>query len=171
MKELYDDVIKTFQELGNKQANAMVICHSFGFNGFKRWHRRRAKKYDNIAIALANELFDNFSKKASFAVMPCLYTAESMKEHLAAWNNCLENTISYFVDISKKFFELTGVINCYIKKALKHLRKDREKIRRWYARFDSANWSVHDMHTVDDKIHAKEKKREGKHAGKNINTY
>lgn len=94
-----------------------------------------------------------------------------MKEHLAAWDTCLEHAITALIDLSKRFFNNTGGLNCYIEKAICCLVKDREKTRRWYARFAGTNWSTHDMHYVDDALHAKEKKKEGKHAGKDHNPY
>ena len=89
-------------------------------------------------------------------------SAESLKEHLAAWDSELDHCTIALIDLSKQFFDKTGLINCYVKKALCHVRKDREKIRRWYARFTESNWSAHDMHYVDDALHSKEKSKEGK---------
>jgi len=172
MKELYDVCIKLFKELMLKHESAMMICQSIGYNGFKRWHRRRAKKFFCWAIGLENELFDNYRKTPTLAIMPSTYSAESLKEHLAAWDACLEHGITALIDISKQFIDRTGLPNCHVKCAIKCLAKDREKTRRWYARFTDSNWSAHDTHIVDDMLHAKEKRKEGgDHAGKTHNPY
>lgn len=166
MKEQYDITIKLLKELAAKNECAMVLCHSIGYNGFKRWHRRRIKKFNRLAIGLTNELFDNYRKVPNVTAISSMYSVNSLQEHLAAWDHELEKAIITLTDNSKKFFELSGKINCFIDKAICRLVKDREKVRRWYARMAEGNWSSHDMHYVDDYLHKKEKKREGKkHAG------
>ena len=172
MKELYDIAIKLMRELMLKHECAMVICQAIGFNGFKRWHRHRSKKFMCWGIGLANELFDNYRKSAAFTSMPGAYTASSLQEHLASWDSCLEKAIQEFADLSKQFLEKTGQLNCFIEKALCCLQKDREKTRRWFTRFQESNWSSHDMHYVDDALHEKEKKKEKKeHARKAHDPY
>ena len=172
MKELYDSSIKICKDLMRKHESAMAICQSLGFNGFKRWHRRRTNKYYCWAIGLANELFDNYWKTANLDSMASSYTATSLQEHLAAWDNVLEKALLALIDISCQFAQKTGMTNCYVVSAIKCIQKDREKTRRWYARFTAANWSAHDMHRVDDDLHAKEKaKEEHDHAGKVNNPY
>ena len=174
MKELYDSAIKLFKELMLKHEGAMVICQSLGYNGFKRWHRRRSKKFHCYSIGLVNELFDNYRKQANIAAMPSTYSASSLQEHLASWDHCLETTLMTLIDISKQFIDKTGLVNCYIECAIRCCAKDREKTRRWYARFNEANWSAHDMHYIDDALHIHEKYKEEKeesHAGKANNPY
>ena len=170
MKEIYDEAIKLFKELEHKNECAMVICHSMGYNGLKRWHRRRSKIAHCYAIDLANELFDNHRKQANVAFMPNLYTSTSLKEHLAQWDGCLETAITSLGRLSKQFLEKTGFMNACFEKAACKLLKDREKVRRWFNRFEETNWSAHDIHYVDVMLHEKEKKKEG-HAKKNKNPY
>jgi hypothetical protein len=160
VKELYDGIIKVFKELTFKHEAAMSICQSLGYNGFKRRHRRRSKKFLCLEIALANELFDNYRKQVGLTSIPGTYSASSLQEHLAAWDHVLETNIIALIDLSKQFFDRTGLMNRHVKTALCCLQKDREKIRRWYARFTESNWSSIDTHCVDDALHEHEKKKE-----------
>jgi len=70
MKELYDAAIKLLKEMCLKHECAMIVCQSIGFNGFKRWHRRRSKKFHCWSIGMSNDLFDFYRKTPTVAVMP-----------------------------------------------------------------------------------------------------
>ena len=149
----------------------MIICQSIGYNGFKRWHRRRVKKFKCWSVGLENELFDNYRKQPNISTMPSMYSPTGLKEHLLSWDSCLENALGQLCKLSFKFLEATGVINCFIKKAICRLQKDREKVRRWYHRFEECNWSAHDIHVLDMFLHEHERKKEKKGAKKDKNPY
>ena len=162
MKELYDSIIKVLKELEVKNENAMIICHSLGYNGFKRWHRRRTKMFKCWAIQLANDLFDNYRAKAIVPTTNASYSIMSLKEHLAEWDKFLEISLISLTEKNKDFFDSTGTMSCVLKKAIHQLQKDREKVRRWFTRFSETNWSAHDVHVVDYFIHEHERKQEKK---------
>jgi hypothetical protein len=140
----------------------MVLCQSWGLNGFKRRYRRRARHFLNWKLLLENELFDKYRFAAMAVPESVPYTATTFKDHLANWDKFLETNIKKIGDLSKQLFNLTGVENCIVKKAICCLLKDYEKTGRWYRRFNEQNFALHDLHMVDDMLHCHEKKKEKK---------
>ncbi|GHV84300.1 hypothetical protein AGMMS50212_16400 [Spirochaetia bacterium] len=162
MLELYKKIIVILEAMRQMNEQAMVFCQSAGFNGFKRWHRRRARKAECRKLQLLNELYDKYRERALFSFQAVSYSATGLKEHLAAWDALLESKIENVAEWNKEAFTATGSINRTGKKVLCCLLKDREKTGRWYKRFESTGWSVHDMHVLDDHLHEHEKKKEKK---------
>ena len=161
MKELHDNTIKLFDELMQKHRCAMAYCQSWGFNGFKRWHRRRSKKFLCLAIGIMNDLFDRHWEVAETAISPAPYHATDLINHLEKWAGVLDKALAFLATLNKKYFDANGTENRLVKEAIHRLMKDREKARRWHKRFLFTK-SEHDMHVLDDKLYRHEKRREKK---------
>ena len=163
MQELYNSVIKLFCQLSKSYKDAMVLCHSWGYNGFKRKYRRRARFFHNWEICLMNELIDKYRMTPATTHNPVPYDKPTkFEEHFPLWDAFLKSSIDSLVGFSKKFIDQVGVENCVLKDALSCLVHDYEKTGRYHKRFDEMGWNKHDMHIVDDLLHAKEKELEEK---------
>lgn len=141
-------------------ALAMRAAHVMGYNGFKRWHRCRAREFVSLVLALENELYDRFNIVPKFDWEKVEYLPESLKEHLRHWESSAFDGIKSLGEASRLLFDETGMRSCVIEKALKVLSKDHEHIARLRERFEESDWLTFDVHAIDDKLHRKFKKKE-----------
>jgi len=162
MQELYNSICKLLCQLIRSYNDAMILCQSWGFNGFKRKYRYLSHHLFNWKLCLENELFDKYRVIVSgnYGSMP--YEPRSFKDHFTQWDKFLKENIDTLIGISKQFIDLTGFENCTIKDIVKCLLKDYEKVGRYIKRFNEAGWNPIDMHNVDDCLHEKMKKKEKK---------
>lgn len=160
VRALYDTAHKVISVHARLNALAMSAMQSLGYNGFKRWHRCRAKELFALDIELANEFIDRFRIKGDFKEYELSYSPSGMEEHLKAWESALMDGIQELGKAGKDYYELSGMEGCAIKKALEILAKDYRKAGRLLRRFNESDWLSLDMHSVDDKLHKKYKKME-----------
>jgi hypothetical protein len=140
----------------------MVLCQSWGLNGFKRKYRRMARHFLNWKLLLENELFDKYRLPAMATPEAVPYTAKDFKNHLLNWDTFLDTNIKAIAKLNRQLFDITSVENCIIEKALCCLYKNREKTGRYFRRFEEQSFNLHDIHRVDDDLHCHEKKKEEK---------
>lgn len=161
--ELYSDIIKLLKE--NEQLNeiSMSLLQSMGYNGFKRWHRYRARQFHECILRLNNELFDRFHKTVRIEEKTLTYASASMNAHLMNWKEKLADSMEKLGMYAKEYLNITGAENKILCHALHMMARDYEKVCRYYDRFADGDWLVHDMHIVDDMIHYRYKKKEDKH--------
>lgn len=145
---------------------AMTATQSLGYNGFKRWHRCRSRKFFELKICLANELFDKFRIVANFKDYEVNYSPASIEEHLKSWESAIMEAIQELGTINKDYFELTGISCGMVERAMCKMVRDYEKIGRLIKRFTESDWLTLDMHIVDDKLHEKYKAKEEKYGYK-----
>ena len=139
---------------------AMTATQSLGYNGFKRWHRCRSRKFFELKICLANELYDKFRIVANFKDYEVNYAPASIEEHLKSWESAILEAIEELGTINKDYFELTGISCGMVECAMCKMVRDYEKIGRLIKRFTESDWLTLDMHIVDDKLHKKYKCKE-----------
>ena len=161
MKHIYKRVDEILSSNIEFNKNAMISMQALGFNGFKRMHRVLSKNYLCLQIELANDLFDKYRAKEGFANTPITYCPSTMREHLATWDSRLEADLKALGELNKEHFNMIGITNSVIEKAISCLRHKHVKVYRWYKRFEETTWSAHDMHTVDQYLHDKYKSIEG----------
>ncbi len=163
---LYNRMITILLETACLNECAMVVLHSKGYNGFKRWHRYRSREFREFVICLDNELFDKFHKTVKHEPVSISYAPANMNSHLVNWKEKLATAIHDLGECNKEYFALTGTTNCIVEDAIHILTRDYEKACRYYERFSEGDWLAHDMHVVDDIIHYKYKKKEEEHGYK-----
>jgi len=161
MREIYNDIASVLCEHKHINENAMAICQSLGYNGFKRMHRCLSKDLYCLEIDLVNNYFDKYRDVFTIPHTDVNYAPKSLEQHLEWWDKKLLDGIQRLGEANKKHFDKLGVGNCVIKKALKCMLHDYEKCGRWYKRFVETGWLAHDMHVLDDRLHDKYKAKEG----------
>lgn len=139
---------------------AMSAMHALGYNGFKRWHRYRSSQFYHICLWLENEAFDKFRVQGNFKGDEVSYSPSDMQEHLRSWDKALVEGSAELGDLQKELFNLTGDKSLAFEKALEILEKDFKRTGRLLKRFYESDWLALDMHTADEAIHAKYKKKE-----------
>jgi hypothetical protein len=140
----------------------MILCQSWGYNGFKRKYRCNVRFFIDLKLCLENELFDKYRSIIINTHETVNYRPANFKDHFVQWDKFLRENIENLVNADKQFIELTGFENCILKKAVKCLLKDFEKTGRYHKRFTEGGWNPIDMHNVDDFLHEKMKKKEEK---------
>ena len=163
ISELYESIHQIICIHCKLNKLAMVITHNLNYNGFKRWHRCRARKFFELDLKLRNELLDKFRIKADFKDYDVTYSPSNIEEHIKLWDKSLLDAIEELGTLSKKYNDETGTVCAVIDCALCELVKDYEKVGRLIKRFNDSDWLTLDIHIVDDKIHKKYKKKEMKH--------
>jgi hypothetical protein len=140
----------------------MILCHSWGYNGFKRKYRLMTRHFLNWKLCLENELFDKYRVPVLDSHETVQYRPANFRDHFSQWDKFLKENIDALMGLSKQITNLSGIQNCIIKSALCRLFKDYEKTGRYQKRFNEGSWLSHDIHVVDDLLHMKMKKKEEK---------
>lgn len=140
--------------------NAMKICQSLGYNGFKRLHRCKVKYLLCKHIELENCYFDKYQKVLTTNAMTITYTFTNLKEHLEKWKDLLHRAIQELGELNQEHFDIVGMTNCIIDDLICCFVKKYEKVCRYIARFNESNWNSMELHLVDDCLHEKMKKKE-----------
>lgn len=162
MQELYNQIVRIFCQIIRATNDAMILCHSWGYNGFKRKYRRMARHFLDWKLCLENELFDKYRVSAVDTHETIAYKPNGFKDHFVQWDKFLKENIDVLSGLSKQLFDASGLKNCIVKDALCCLFKDHEKTGRYYKRFTEGGWLPHDIHVVDDLLHIKMKKKDKK---------
>lgn len=160
VREAYGTAHEVLSSLCALNALAMRAAHVMGYNGFKRWHRCRAREFLSLAMLLENELFDRFGIVPKFDWNKVEYSPESIKEHLRNWESAALDGLKSLGDVNRTLFGETGMLSPVVEKALKTLRKDHERVARLRERFEESEWLTFDVHGIDDRLHKKFKKKE-----------
>ena len=163
ISSLYESIGKVLSMNCKLNEQSMVICHSIGYNGFKRWHRYRTRQFNDMKLCLANELFDKFRITYEFKDYEVKYSPKSLQEHLGLWEKFTLDSIKELGLLNQEYFKETGSESKIICTALCKLMKDYEKLGRYISRFNESDWLVIDMHSVDDHLHCKYKEKEECH--------
>lgn len=157
---IYQEIDKVILKNLMLNDDAMKLCQSMGFNGFKRMHKYNIKFLLCEHIKLENNMFDKYRKTLETDVTSYKYKANTIKEHLYQWKLSIESDVKRLGDLNKEHFAQIGIDNNIIKCVLELLMHDYEKSCRWYSRFEEIQWNMHDIHYIDDKLHEKIKKIE-----------
>ena len=140
--------------------DAMKACHMLGFNGFKRMHRWNVSKFTKLHLKLENKAVDQFRMMLDADIKGFKYQPANLKDHLQKWDAKLHEDINELARLNNLYREIGGTDNRIVTCAMKKMCRNYEKIGRWLKRFEEGGWSSHDIHYVDDMIHAKYKKME-----------
>lgn len=154
--ECIDEVLLFNLKLNDK---AMKHCHAMGFNGFKRMHRWNAKKFLCWHIDMENEAYDKHRMTLETKMEDFDYAPADIMTHLQKWDMKLAEDIKALAHYNNLYRDEAGKDNCVIDAALACMMKNYEKAGRWSKRFMETK-SAHDMHELDDALHAKYKKKE-----------
>ena len=141
--------------------DAMKICQSIGYNGFKRLHRCLAKELMCKHQWLNCTYFDRFRKTFETDISIPSYKPVSFKDHLEKWKTLLENGIQELGELNQEYFDLIGFNNEVLECVASIFAKKLEKVNRWITRFNESSWNSIDIHLVDDELHKKMKEKEG----------
>lgn len=158
--DLYEKINKVLFTQCKLNVLSMTALHAMNYNGFKRWHRYRANQFFRMKIELANELFDRFRIRTEFKDYELTYAPKNLEEHLKSWESATLDAIENLGNCNKEYFNETGIENKIVKKAIRRLSCDYEKIGRLLKRFSESDWLSIDLHIADDKIHEKYKEKE-----------
>ena len=140
--------------------DAMKVCQSLGYNGFKRLHRCLTKELLCEHIKLENCYFDRFQKVLNTKVNFSQYAPMDLKNHLEKWKELLTRHIQELGELNQEHFDVLGVTSETIECVIHILVKKLEKVNRWIIRFNESNWNSMEIHYVDDCLHKKYKKME-----------
>lgn len=143
--------------------NAMKLTQSWGYNGFKRFHRINSEKMLCEHLKLENCMFDNYQiiLKTDIANLKNDdYSASSIKYHLNQLKEIFYDDIKKLGKLNYEHIKLIGISNSIIECVLKCFAHDYEKVCRWFKRFDESGWNSIDIHLLDDRLHEKMKKIE-----------
>lgn len=168
IKEILSGIADILMRLSIINFKAMSICQKLGFNGFKRWHRCFAKDYFNYLICLETKAFDYYSANLEYKREAIDYDAKSIIFHFQAYKEQAEKSLADIGNLNKEFYDLTGFyapnIDCVKKMLLKQIEKCTRMIYR-YKSIGSEATGLHDLHTYDDILHDKMKKKEEERYG------
>lgn len=160
IEEIYKNVDRIILKHLMINDDAMKICQSLGYNGFKRMHRVNSRKLLNNHLELENNMFDKYRLILNTNVEVSKYDPVNIKNHLDKWKQALEEDIKQLGNLNYKHMETVGISNNIIESLICLFIHDYEKTSRWYARFNESNWNPIDMHAVDDRLHEKIKQDE-----------
>ena len=139
---------------------AMSATQALGYNGFKRWHRHRARRLFDCKLRLMNDLFDKFRVRPEIGDYEVTYAPKTLEEHLKSWEKALLSAIEEVGEANKEYFALAGT-RCELADELARcFAHDFEKVGRYIRRFNESDWLALDMHIVDDRLHDKYKRKE-----------
>jgi hypothetical protein len=161
MPEIYQSIAKTLRELTQMHEQAMAHAQAWGLNGFKRKYRYVAKKFHCAELELSNCSFDRYQTKLLITAGSTNYAPTNIREHLSQWNTRIAQLIESLGELNAKHFDVCGLQNGIVTDVLEALLHDLEKTRRYIKRFEETQWSAHDIHVLDDNLHAKYKELEG----------
>jgi hypothetical protein len=161
MKENYRKIDGALCNMVRHFERAMVLCHTWGFNGFKRKYRMYALKFENFKLLLENEMFDDFgyvsdSSEEQFHN----YMPSDFKAHCMDWLQYLSSAITILSENGKAIYNQSGKASCIVEDIIDCLYKEQEKSKRFLSRANKSGWNAHDLHIQDDMLHAKMKCRE-----------
>ena len=154
--EAVDEILMHHLMLNDK---AMKFCHAIGYNGFKRLHRWNTKNFLCWHIKLENMAYDKHRMTLETRVSDFDYRPGDIIGHLQKWDVRLCEDIKMLGMLNNEYRDMSGKDNHIIDAALCVMAKDYEKAGRWHRRFIETK-SAHDMHDLDDAIHAKYKAME-----------
>jgi hypothetical protein len=140
--------------------SAMKLTQSWGYNGFKRLHRVKAKKMLCEHLKLENCMFDKYRTVLETDVKGIEYSPSNIKYHISQMKETLESDIRELGKLNYKHIELVGISNSVIECVLECFMHDYEKMCRWFARFNESSWNSIDLRLLDDQLHSKYKKIE-----------
>lgn len=156
-----EDIYKSIDKIVLKHLmindEAMKICQSLGYNGFKRLHRVNSKKLLDEHIKLENDMFDKYRKLLNVVPDVVTYNPVNLKMHINEWKKILDEDIDVLGQLNFNHIQLIGLSNDVIECLIKIFIHDYKKVCRYYQRFSESNWNSIDMHLVDDKLHKKYK--------------
>lgn len=136
------------------------ICQKINMQGFKRLHRHLSKKFHCYYLEFLNNSINDYNiiPESHSEFRP--YTVSSFKDHLYNRLHILESHIKIMGELSKEFFNITGVIRCDMMAIQKCLYRSLCKTNRAIQRFEDNKWMPHDIYVYDTKLHKKMKKIE-----------
>lgn len=152
-----DEIILKHIMLNDK---AMQLVQSWGYNGFKRFHRINSKKLFCEHQKIENAMFDKYRKVLEIDVDFIKYSPMDLRTHLEKWKNVLFDDIERLGRLNYKHIEAVGISNNVLECVLNIFLHDYEKVCRYIERFNESNWNSIDCHNVDDYIHKKYKEVE-----------
>lgn len=137
------------------------VTQSLGLQGHKRWNRMEANEDRNNRIKLQHYILDMFGEIIKPDWQYNSPSISSIKEYL-------EQYLSWEVNVYKTSSEIINILvsEGYIMEAdmikdnLKGVRKEIEKVRRWHKEFESVNYDLDYIYSMDKILHDKVKEIE-----------
>lgn len=160
LKSIYDKVSHILEKHTQWHKEAMASLQALGYNGYKRWHRLRAKELQCYQMKLANILFNIEREKLDMQCMSLNYSPMSLREHLKQWISEIEYTLKELGTLNKMHFEEVGMTSCIIEDIVKMLLDDIGNIQRNYYQFEACDWLEMFTFIEDRRLHEKFKKKE-----------
>ena len=135
--------------------DAMKATQFLGYNGFKRLHRMNVRFFTDMHMDIENMAFDKHRMLLDAKVGNVSYSPVNMKDHLMKWDDLLGQNLKELGQLQNAYRDHTGNDCCIIKNTMARMGKHYEKTGRWIKRFNESNFSSHDLHEVDDRLHKK----------------
>lgn len=168
VKEILTDISNICLEHIMINSDAMNACHSLGYNGLKRWHRVKYKKFNDFLICLENKSIDYYDFKIKDLKSITKYEPTSIIVHISNYLEILKKDLDKISSLNKEFYEVTGFEApklCEIKKEfLKSIEKSKRIIKR-YQEIGNHAIAIADLHQFDDRLHEKIKQYEESQRG------
>jgi len=160
MNDRYVAILKTGYMLQQASKNGMILCQSWGYNGFKRLLRRLNRHLNNLCLLVENEMFDHYQLVAPLQHNANSYSAfkpTDIKDFAHAWDATMKDACAQLALDNIALIGHTGIQSCLVKALIKCVLKHKEKAHRFLKRGDEVQWMAHDLHVYDDMLHEKVK--------------
>lgn len=146
--------------------NASNICHYLGYNGLKRWHRIKYKKFNDLFVRVNCKSFDYYDVEIKNEDVKVSYEPTSIIIHINNYLEILKSDLSKLGELNKEFIELTGFdapkTHIVKKEFLRSIEKCKRMLNR-YQEIGNHSIAISDLHSFDDRLHKKLKKLEEEH--------
>ena len=157
-QEIYNNIIRISSQLRHASDNAMVLCHAWGYNGFKRMHETLEDYLGFYTIKLKKEMRDEqeISPPLASLAFPA-YQPKDIRDHAYKWRETIKDACMQIVSLNTGLMQQTGKQSKSIKRMIACLYEFKKIIVRFIKRAEACNWMEHDIFVWDDRIHDKMK--------------
>jgi len=158
MEGTYKTILSLLCVLLQALDNAMILCQSWGFNGFKRKYRFYGMCFAYWKKRLQCEMWDDhgivapLEHEAHKAYMPV-----DIKDHSEKWVLFIKDIVTRLRECNIQLLNQKGKQSKWLECIICLAYCEQEKAVRWLARGKKMEWMEHDLHRQDDVLHEKMK--------------
>lgn len=163
IKEILTDISDLYLKHIMINSNALNICQYLGYNGLKRWHRIKFKKFNDLFLKINCKSFDFYGVEIKTENVKIVYEPTTIIIHISNYLDILKEDFDKLGKLNKEFFELTGFDapkTCIVKKEFSRSIEKCKRILNRYQEIGNHSIAIADLHYFDDKLHKKCKKIE-----------
>lgn len=167
IKDILTDISTLYLRHIMINSNALNICQYLGYNGLKRWHRIKFKKFNDLFVRVNCKSFDYYGIEIKNENVNVVYQPSTIIMHINNYLDILKKDLDKLGELNKEFYEVTGFEapkSCIVKKEfLRSIEKCNRMLNR-YQEIGNHSIAIADLHKYDDKLHKKCKKYEEEHS-------